>query len=174
MAPAALLPGAVARAWRGEGFDKPRDSTANAPKPMTPEEEAKEKANKRFWTLAGVAAMAVSLATGSDAPVFVVFFAQLFKADPSKLMQVMIDKGDPSRAEFDDTIAEGAARLFRRERKDGDRRDDERGSDDAEKPKIARTRQTGDAKSHPLELYDALTANRRAAVVLLLLYVYRY
>ena len=137
MAPAALLPGAVARAWRGEGFDKPRDSTANAPKPMTPEEEAKEKANKRFWTLAGVAAMAVSLATGSDAPVFVVFFAQLFKADPSKLMQVMIDKGDPSRAEFDDTIAEGAARLFRRERKDGDRRDDERGSDDAEKPKIA-------------------------------------
>ena len=49
----------------------------------------------------------------------------------------MIDKGDPSRAEFDDTIAEGAARLFRRERKDGDRRDDERGSDDAEKPKIA-------------------------------------
>ena len=137
LAPAALLPGAVARAWRGEGFDKPRDSTANAPKPMTPEEEAKEKANKRFWTLAGVAAMAVSLATGSDAPVFVVFFAQLFKADPSKLMQVMIDKGDPSRAEFDDTIAEGAARLFRRERKDGDRRDDERGSDDAEKPKIA-------------------------------------
>ena len=24
----------------------------------------------------------------------------------------MIDKGDPSRAEFDDKIAEGAARLF--------------------------------------------------------------
>ena len=120
LAPAALLPGAVARAWRGEGFDKPRDSAANAPAPMTPEEEAKEKANKRFWTLAGVAAMAVSLATGSDAPIFVVFFAQLLKADPSKLMQVMIDKGDPSRAEFEEKMAQGAANLFRRGGKDGD------------------------------------------------------
>ena len=120
LAPAALLPGAVARAWRGEGFDKPRDSAANAPAPMTPEEEAKEKANKRFWTLAGVAAMAVSLATGSDAPIFLVFFAQLLKADPSKLMQVMIDKGDPSRAEFEEKMAQGAANLFRRGGKDGD------------------------------------------------------
>ena len=120
LAPAALLPGAVARAWRGEGFDKPRDSAANAPAPMTPEEEAKEKANRRFWTLAGVAAMAVSLATGSDAPIFLVFFAQLLKADPSKLMQVMIDKGDPSRAEFEEKMAQGAANLFRRGGKDGD------------------------------------------------------
>jgi hypothetical protein len=45
----------------------------------------------------GFASMALSMATGSDIPIFAVFFAQLLKADPSKLMQVMIDKGDPAR-----------------------------------------------------------------------------
>ena len=44
---------------------------------MTPEEEAKEKANKRFWTLAGVAAMAVSLATGLFARLSRLFRAAL-------------------------------------------------------------------------------------------------
>ena len=70
-------------------------------------------------------------------------------------MQVMIDKGDPSCAEFDDKIAEGAARLFRRERKDGDRRDDERGSDDA-----GRSRRSRDETNWRREITPARTLRR--------------
>ena len=72
-----------------------------------------EKRAKKWWTVIGVGAMAISVATGSDVPVFVCFFAQLFKADPSKLMQVMIDKGEPARAEMDQAIADKAAGLFK-------------------------------------------------------------
>ena len=119
LAPASLLPGAVARAWRGEGFNKPRkkprkswiaarlalaggkdgggvlragqrDADGGAAEAAA--EVEKEKKTKRMWMAIGTAAMAISMATGSDVPIFLCFFAQLFKADPSKLMQVMIDK----------------------------------------------------------------------------------
>ena len=52
--------------------------------------------------------MACSLVTGSDLPVFVCFFAQLLKADPGALLQVMIDKGDANRAAFDEKVADAA------------------------------------------------------------------
>jgi hypothetical protein len=85
-----------------------------------------EKRAKKWWTAIGVGAMAISVATGSDVPVFVCFFAQLFKADPSKLMQVMIDKGEPARAEMDQAIADKAAGLFKGKGKGG-------GDEEAEK-----------------------------------------
>ena len=144
LAPASLLPGAVARAWRGEGFNKPRkkprkswiaarlalaggkdgggESSGGGSGTLTAEEAAeaaaeaeKEKKTKRMWMVIGTAAMAISMATGSDVPIFLCFFAQLFKADPSKLMQVMIDKGDPSRAKAEQELADKAERFFSKE-----------------------------------------------------------
>ena len=109
LAPAALLPGTIARAFRGEGYSKPRRKAVVKDDKATEE----EKRAKKWWTAIGVGAMAISVATGSDVPVFVCFFAQLFKADPSKLMQVMIDKGEPARAEMDQAIADKAAGLFK-------------------------------------------------------------
>jgi hypothetical protein len=112
---AALLPGTIARAFRGEGYSKPRRKALVKDDKATEE----EKRAKKWWTAIGVGAMAISVATGSDVPVFVCFFAQLFKADPSKLMQVMIDKGEPARAEMDQAIADKAAGLFKGNGKDG-------------------------------------------------------
>ena len=111
---AALLPGTIARAFRGEGYSKPRRKAVVKDDKATEE----EKRAKKWWTAIGVGAMAISVATGSDVPVFVCFFAQLFKADPSKLMQVMIDKGEPARAEMDQAIADKAAGLFKGKGKD--------------------------------------------------------
>lgn len=141
LAPAALLPGAIARAWRGEGYSKPRRRLAN-PNP-DPEASAEEARARKAWTVIGVVAMGISLATGSDVPVFLCFFAQLFKADPSKLMQVMIDKGEPARAEMDQAIADKAAGLFKRkgeepsggEERDGGKEGDEKeGTDGPSSP----------------------------------------
>jgi hypothetical protein len=53
-----------------------------------------------------------SIASGSDVPIFACFFAQLFLKDPAKLMQVMIDKGDPSRAEMDEKLAASVGGIF--------------------------------------------------------------
>ena len=141
LAPAALLPGAIARAWRGEGYSKPRRRLAN-PNP-DPKASAEEARARKAWTVIGVVAMGISLATGSDVPVFLCFFAQLFKADPSKLMQVMIDKGEPARAEMDQAIADKAAGLFKRkgeepsggEERDGGKEGDEKeGTDGPSSP----------------------------------------
>ena len=133
LAPAALLPGAIARAWRGEGYSKPRRRLAN-PNP-DPKASAEEARARKAWTVIGVVAMGISLATGSDVPVFLCFFAQLFKADPSKLMQVMIDKGEPARAEMDQAIADKAAGLFKRKGKEpsgGEERDGGKEGDEKE------------------------------------------
>ena len=160
LAPASLLPGAIARAWRGEGFNKPRKKGSSwlatrlgtlgvggkegvarvgsgKGGALTAEEaleaaaeEAAEKKQKRIWTVIGTAAMMVSIATGSDVPIFACFFAQLFKADPSKLLQVMIDKGDPARAEMDQKMADKAGSFFKMSRK----------------PKVAGTSGDGDVK----------------------------
>ena len=141
LAPAALLPGAIARAWRGEGYSKPRRRLAN-PNP-DPKASAEEARARKAWTVIGVVAMGISLATGSDVPVFLCFFAQLFKADPSKLMQVMIDKGEPARAEMDQAIADKAAGLVKRkgeepsggEERDGGKEGDEKeGTDGPSSP----------------------------------------
>ena len=86
LAPAALLPGAISRAWRGEGFDKPRlkdeDETAAmllsltkgsgtgsstdsstdsnaAARSVAAAKEADEKRKKNAWTAIGFVAMAV-------------------------------------------------------------------------------------------------------------------
>ena len=114
LAPAALLPGAIARAWRGEGeWAKDARDAARLEKQARLEENpaalAAERAKKRTWQILGVLAMGVSLATGSDVPIFLCFFAQLLKADPGALLQVMIDKGDANRAAFDRRVADAAA-----------------------------------------------------------------
>ena len=119
LAPAALLPGAIARAWRGEG-EWAKDAKADAARlekearlektsSSDPAALEKERAKKRTWQVLGVLAMGVSLATGSDVPIFLCFFAQLLKADPGALLQVMIDKGDKNRAAFDVRVADAAA-----------------------------------------------------------------
>ena len=139
LAPAALLPGAIARAWRGEGYSKPRRRVNPNPNPEATAEEARAR---KAWTVIGVVAMGISLTTGSDVPVFLCFFAQLFKADPSKLLQVMIDKGEPARAEMDQAIADKAAGLFKRkegepngEERDGGKEGDEKeGTDGPSSP----------------------------------------
>ena len=113
LAPASLLPGAIARAWRGEG-EWAKDAAAAAaaaaaaPAKLSSEALDKERARKRTWQILGALAMACSLVTGSDLPVFVCFFAQLLKADPGALLQVMIDKGDANRAAFDEKVADAA------------------------------------------------------------------
>ena len=141
LAPAALLPGAIARAWRGEGYSKPRRRMN--PNTADPEATAEEARARKAWTVIGVVAMGISLTTGSDVPVFLCFFAQLFKADPSKLLQVMIDKGEPARAEMDQAIADKAAGLFKRkgeepsggEERDGGKEGDEKeGTDGPSSP----------------------------------------
>jgi hypothetical protein len=167
LAPASLLPGAIARAWRGEGFNKPRKKDASwivkrlgavtglggggkakvgsGPGGALTEEEAaaaaeeeeKEKKQKRMWTIIGFGAMAVSIATGSDVPIFLCFFAQLFKADPSQLMQVMIDKGDPLRAEMDQKLADKAGSIFGKKGKkhgDGEEKTKEEGKPSSSSP----------------------------------------
>ena len=111
-----------------------------------PKASAEEARARKAWTVIGVVAMGISLATGSDVPVFLCFFAQLFKADPSKLLQVMIDKGEPARAEMDQAIADKAAGLFKRkegepngEERDGGKEGDEKeGTDGPSSPAPAR------------------------------------
>ena len=117
---------------RGEGYSKPRRRVNPNPNPEATAEEARAR---KAWTVIGVVAMGISLATGSDVPVFLCFFAQLFKADPSKLMQVMIDKGEPARAEMDQAIADKAAGLFKRKGKEpsgGEERDGGKEGDEKE------------------------------------------
>jgi hypothetical protein len=128
LAPAALLPGAIARAWRGEG-EWAKDAKADAARlekearlektSSDPAALEKERLKKRTWQVLGVLAMGVSLATGSDVPIFLCFFAQLLKADPGALLQVMIDKGDANRAAFDEKVADAAASAFDAKKKRG-------------------------------------------------------
>jgi len=139
LAPAALLPGAIARAWRGEG-EWAKDAKADAARlekearlektsSSDPAALEKERAKKRTWQVLGVLAMGVSLATGSDVPIFLCFFAQLLKADPGALLQVMIDKGDANRAAFDEKVADAAASAVDAMKKKGKKSDDASASD---------------------------------------------
>ena len=110
LAPAALLPGAITRAWRGEGeWATGSLKPTRGPSVSKRVENAEERGRKRTWQVLGVVAMIASLATGSDVPIFLCFFAQLLKADPGALLQVMIDKGDKNRAAFDVRVADAAA-----------------------------------------------------------------
>ena len=113
LAPASLLPSAALRAWRGEGFEREKKSPFSAPRSeRTLEEASRERRKKRFWLVVGVLSAIVSVATGSDAPVFAAFFAQLLNADPGKLLDVMIDKGDERRAAFDRKVADEASKAL--------------------------------------------------------------
>ena len=89
----------------------------------------KERLKKRTWQVLGVLAMGVSLATGSDVPIFLCFFAQLLKADPGALLQVMIDKGDANRAAFDEKVADAAASAVDAMKKKGKKSNDASASD---------------------------------------------
>jgi hypothetical protein len=140
LAPAALLPGAIARAWRGEG-EWAKDAKADAARlekearlektqnSSDPAALEKERLKKRTWQVLGVLAMGVSLATGSDVPIFLCFFAQLLKADPGALLQVMIDKGDANRAAFDEKVADAAASAVDAIKKKGKKSNDASASD---------------------------------------------
>ena len=135
LAPAALLPGAIMRAWRGEGewaTGTESRGTTRGPSVSKRVENAAERGRKRTWQVLGVVAMIASLATGSDVPIFLCFFAQLLKADPGALLQVMIDKGDENRAAFDVRVADAAAAAVRAMKGKGAESDDS--SDDASRP----------------------------------------
>jgi len=131
LAPAALLPGAITRAWRGEG-EWATGTSVSKPSVSKRVENAEERGRKRTWQVLGVVAMIASLATGSDVPIFLCFFAQLLKADPGALLQVMIDKGDKNRAAFDVRVADAAAAAVDAMKGKGAESDDS--SDDASRP----------------------------------------
>ena len=131
LAPAALLPGAIMRAWRGEG-EWATGTSVSKPSVSKRVENAEERGRKRTWQVLGVVAMIASLATGSDVPIFLCFFAQLLKADPGALLQVMIDKGDKNRAAFDVRVADAAAAAVDAMKGKGAESDDS--SDDASRP----------------------------------------
>ena len=137
LAPASLLPAAIKKAFKGDGAWAGDDvdgstvkSTENI-KPPTSEEEAAEQRLKRTWQVLGVVAFGVSLATGSDVPIFLCFFAQLLKQNPGDMLQIFIDKGDKSKAAFDKKIAEAAGDTFKKltgDKKDKSNDDEGRGS----------------------------------------------
>jgi len=113
VAPASLLPRAIIRAWTNADADADADAdvvarkvTSEGASIKTPEEIAAEKKKKRVSFLIGVAAFAATLATGSDAPLFALFALQLFRVEPAELMNAMIDKGSPERAEFEQRLAD--------------------------------------------------------------------
>ena len=80
--------------------------------PKTPEELAKEKRKKRVNLLCGLAAFGATMATGSDAPLFILFAFQLFKVDPEELMNAVINKGSPERIEMEQKIADNFAKIL--------------------------------------------------------------
>ena len=91
-----LLPRAIARAWTntldGDDGAVAKDAKDDGA-PKTPEELAKEKRKKCVNLLLGLAAFGATMATGSDAPLFILFAFQLFKVDPEELMNAVINKG---------------------------------------------------------------------------------
>ena len=76
------------------------------------EELAKEKRKKRVNLLLGLAAFGATMATGSDAPLFILFAFQLFKVDPEELMNAVINKGSPERIEMEQKIADNFAKIL--------------------------------------------------------------
>ena len=116
LAPACLLPRAIARAWTNTLDGDDDDAVAKDAKddgaPKTPEELAKEKRKKRVNLLCGLAAFGATMATGSDAPLFILFAFQLFKVDPEELMNAVINKGSPERIEMEQKIADNFAKIL--------------------------------------------------------------
>jgi len=116
LAPACLLPRAVARAWTNTLDDDALPNGAATEKEdgaaKTPEELAKEKRKKRVNLLCGLAAFGATVVTGSDVPLFVLFAFQLFKVDPEELMNAVINKGSPERIEMEQKIADNFAKIL--------------------------------------------------------------
>ena len=116
LAPAALLPGAIKMAFFGQGEwltdGKLLIDTETEKKPLTTVEQETERRSQRVWQVVGFCAFAVSLATGSDVPIFICFFAQLLKKNPGQMLQIFIDKGDKNKAAFDQKIADAAGSAF--------------------------------------------------------------
>lgn len=115
LAPACLLPRAIVRAWTNT-LDGDDGAVAKDAKdddaPKTPEELAKEKRKKRVNLLCGLAAFGATMATGSDAPLFILFAFQLFKVDPEELMNAVTNKGSPERIEMEQKIADNFAKIL--------------------------------------------------------------
>ena len=121
------------RAWRGEG-EWATGTSVSKPSVSKRVENAEERGRKRTWQVLGVVAMIASLATGSDVPIFLCFFAQLLKADPGALLQVMIDKGDKNRAAFDVRVADAAAAAVDAMKGKGAESDDSSDDNTASRP----------------------------------------
>ena len=115
LAPACLLPRAVARAWTNTLDDDALPNSAAEKEDVavkTPQELAKEKRKKRVNLLCGLAAFGATVVTGSDVPLFVLFAFQLFKVDPEELMNAVINKGSPERIEMEQKIADNFAKIL--------------------------------------------------------------
>ena len=138
LAPAALLPGAIARAWRGEGYSKPRRRLANPNPTLRPRGggEGAEGVDGDRRRRHG------DQPRDGQRRARVSCFRAALQGGSSKLMQVMIDKGEPARAEMDQAIADKAAGLFKRkegepngEERDGGKEGDEKeGTDGPSSP----------------------------------------
>jgi len=116
IAPACLLPNAIVRAWTNtlddDGDESAVQKTSEADASKTPEELAKEKRKKRVGLIVSFIAFGATLATGSDIPLLILFAFQLLKVDPEHLMNAVINKGSPERAEMEQAIADKFVKLL--------------------------------------------------------------
>ena len=134
VAPATLLPRAILRAWTNtldDDVEVEKLSPEDANK--TPEELAKEKKKKRTSFIIGAVAFGATIATGSDIPLFILFALQLIRVDPGELMNALIDKGSPERAEFEQKVADKFSGVFKKsESDDKEKKEDVREEDAAD------------------------------------------
>ena len=134
IAPATLLPRAIIRAWTNtldDDVEVEKLSPEDANK--TPEELSKDKKKKRTSFIIGVVAFGATLATGSDIPLFILFALQLIRVDPGELMNALIDKGSPERAEFEQKVADKFSGVFKKSESDDKEKKEDARSEDADK-----------------------------------------
>ena len=164
LAPACLLPQAISRAWTNtlDVETESMESTAKSTeKDKTPEEIAKEKKKKRVNLIVTFIAFGTMIATGSDIPLLILFAIQLLKIDPEELMNAVINKGSPERAEMEQAFADKFAAILPRatkkessatERDDGDDDDDD---DDTKTPPDQTTAETSEENASSVKTPSA-------------------
>ena len=141
VAPACLLPRAIARAWTNTlDDDAPIAETSEEDKNKTPEQIAKEKRKKRVNLIVGFVAVGATLATGSDLPLLILFAFQLLKVDPEDFVNAIINKGSPERMEMEQAIADKFAGVFADKKTEASKTDaDDASADDARDPTTTTT-----------------------------------
>lgn len=143
VAPACLLPRAIARAWTNTLDDDAPIAETSEDKSKTPEQIAKEKRKKRVNLIVGFVAFGATLATGSDLPLLILFAFQLLKVDPEDFVNAIINKGSPERMEMEQAIADKFAGVFADKKTEASKTDAaDASADDAPDPTTAATTPT--------------------------------